>query len=103
MIRRTWATIVATAGTTVLLTVTAPLSAQASTGIFRYSDAHGMNHSVTDPTAGACLRALDATHATNDTNEPIKLYSSPDCRGSVHTMGPGEDFPGDFNSAQAVF
>ena len=102
MIRRTWATIVA-AGTAVLLTVAAPLSTQASTGIFRYSDAHGMNRSVTDPTAGACFRTLDAIHAANDTNEPIKLYSSPDCHGPVRAMEPGENFPGDFNSAQAVF
>lgn len=98
-----WKTIVAAVGTAALLAVALPLSAQADTGVFYYSDAHGTNYSITNPAPGACLRTLDAIRATNKTSRSIELYSSPDCRGLVHAVKPGENFPGNFNSAKAVF
>jgi hypothetical protein len=98
-----WKTTVAAVGAAALLVVALPLSAQADTGVFYYYDVHGTNYSITNPAPGACLRTLEAIHATNHTGQSIDLYSSPDCQGLVHTVKPGEDFPGNFNSAKAVF
>ena len=98
-----WKTTVAAVGAAALLAVALPLSAQAGTGVFYYYDLHGTNYSVTNPAPGACLRTLDAIHATNHTSQSIDLYNSPDCQKLVHTVKPGEDFPGNFNSAKAVF
>lgn len=94
-----WAAI---AGTAVLLAVALPPSAQAAAGVFRYYDAQGTSRSITNPAPGACLRTLNAIRATNETNEPIEVYSGSDCRGLIYTVAPGEGFSGDFNSAKDV-
>jgi hypothetical protein len=91
-----------TVGAAILLSVALTSSAQASVGIFRYYDAQGISHSITNPAPGACLRTPGAIRAINNTNGPIQLYSSSNCGGLVHTLSPNEDFAGGFSSATDV-
>jgi hypothetical protein len=101
MSRRAYVAVCA-AGAAVLFMAALPSSAQAAIGVFRYYDAQGISRSITNPAPAACLRTAGAVRATNDTDEPIELYSSADCRGLVHTVSPREDFSVNFNSARDV-
>lgn len=96
-----WVTIAVAVGVAALLAVVLPVSAQAANGVFRY-EAQGTSRSVTNPAPGACLRTLNAVRATNETSGTIALYSGSDCSVLVRTLGRGESFSVNFNSAKSL-
>lgn len=78
-----------------------PLSIQAATGEFDYYTSQGTGYGISNPPPGTCFSALYAVDGANGTDQPIQVYSSPDCNGLVTTIPPGVELSVNFNSARA--
>jgi hypothetical protein len=91
------------AGTAVLFTAIPPLSGQAATGEFDYYTSQRAEYTIVNPAPGKCITTQNAIYATNGTNQPIQVYSSPNCSTlPLGTVGSGDAFQGAFNSIRAV-
>lgn len=91
------------AGTAVLFIAIPPLSSQAATGEFNYYTPQRAEYTIVNPAPGTCVTTQNAIYATNGTNQPIQVYSSPNCSTlPLGTVGSGDAFQGAFNSIRAV-
>jgi hypothetical protein len=77
-------------GSAALLVVAIPASAQAATGTFQYTHAYSkLPVALTNPADVTCIETTAFGVVTNDTNNNVTLYPSPNCQGEpLGTLAP---------------
>lgn len=69
-------------GSAALLGVALPASAEAATGVFRYTHAYSdLRVMLINPSDDACIPTTAFGDAANDTDRNVTLYPSPACQG----------------------